>query len=157
MATFLVCSALYSSVKAGKHRAYRTSTLPGRTSSQGSLNADRDEYDHWLSNPDAKNDALVTGPLQYWWERRDDYPRLSRMALDLLSTPPMSAECERLFSVTGQIMLPLRTRLEASTIGITQTLRSWVRNGLIEAADALVDVSEEVVDSIIWDGEEERS
>lgn len=52
---------------------------------------------------------------------------------------------------------PLQTRLEASTIGITQTLRSWVRNGLIEAADALVDVSEEVVNSIIWDGEEESS
>lgn len=74
-----------------RHRAYRTSTLPGRTSSQGSLNADRDEYDHWLSNPDAKNDPLVIEPLQYWWERRDDYPRLSRMALDLLSIPPMSA------------------------------------------------------------------
>lgn len=140
-----------------RHRAYRTSTLPGRTSSQGSLNADRDEYDHWLSNPDAKIDPLVTDPLQYWWERREDYPRLSRMALDLLSNPPMSAECERLFSFTGQMVSPLRTRLEASTIGITQTLRSWVRNGLIEAADALVDVSGEVVNSIIWDGEEEGS
>ena len=47
--------------------------------------------------------------------------------------------------------------MEASTIGITQTLGYWVRNGLIEAADALVDVSEEVVDSIMWDGAEESS
>uniref|UniRef100_A0A0D2XRS9 HAT C-terminal dimerisation domain-containing protein n=1 Tax=Fusarium oxysporum (strain Fo5176) TaxID=660025 RepID=A0A0D2XRS9_FUSOF len=39
------------------------------------------------------------------------------MALDLLSVPPMSAECERLFSVAGQMVSPLRTRLEASTIG----------------------------------------
>jgi hypothetical protein len=137
-----------------RHRAYRTLTLPGRSSSQGSLNSDRDEYDHWLSNPDARNDPLVTDPLQYWWEKRDDYPRLSRMALDLLSIPPMSAECERLSSVTGQMVSPLRTRLEASTIGITQTLRSWVRNGLIEAADSLVDVSGEAVNSIIWDDEE---
>lgn len=79
------------------------------------------------------------------------------MALDLLSIPPMSAECKRLFSVTGQMVSPLRTRLEASTIGITQTLRSWVRNRLIEAVDALVDVLGEVVNSIIWDGEEEGS
>ncbi|KAM0664433.1 hypothetical protein ACQRIU_007015 [Beauveria bassiana] len=46
-----------------RHRAYRTSTLPGGTgSSQGSLLAGRDEYDHWLSHPDPKNDALVTDP-----------------------------------------------------------------------------------------------
>ncbi|PWI64602.1 hypothetical protein PCL_09496 [Purpureocillium lilacinum] len=138
-----------------RHRAYRTSMLPGKASScQGSLNADHDEYDHWLSNPDPKNDPLVTDPLRYWWEKRNDYPRLSRMALDLLPIPPISAECERLFSVTGQMVSPLRTRLEASTIGITQTLRSWVRNGLIEAADTFIDVSGEVGNSIIWVGEE---
>jgi hypothetical protein len=70
------------------------------------------------------------------------------MAFDLLSIP-MSAECERLFSVSGQMVSPLRTRLEASTIGITQTLRSWVRSGLIEAADSLIDVSGEGESSII--------
>ena len=140
-----------------RHRAYRTSTLPGRTcSAQGSMNAAHDEYDHWLSHPDAKNDAMVTDPVQYWWGKRNEYPRLSRMALDLLSIPPMSAECERLFSVSGQMVSPLRTRLEASTIGITQTLRSWVRSGLIEAADSLIDVSEEVKTSIIK-GEEDDS
>ena len=76
------------------------------------------------------------------------------MALDLLSIPPMSAECERLFSVAGQMVSPLRTRLEASTIGVTQTVRSWVRSGLIEAADTLIDVSEEVGNSIIVEGED---
>ncbi|RFN53926.1 restless-like transposase, partial [Fusarium flagelliforme] len=89
------------------------------------------------------------------WERRKDYPRLSRMALDLLSVPPMSAECERLFSVAGQMVSPLRTRLEASTIGMTQTLRSWARNGLMDAVDTLVDVSDEVGSSIIWETEED--
>ena len=116
---------------------------------------DYDEYDHWLSSPDVKNDPLVTDPIQYWWERRKDYPRLSQMALDLLSVPPMSAECERLFSVAGQMVSPLRTRLEASTIGITQTLRSWVRNGLIDAADTLIDVSGEIGESIIWQVEKD--
>jgi len=77
------------------------------------------------------------------------------MALDLLSVPPMSAECERLFSVAGQMVSPLRTRLEASTIGMTQTLKSWVRNGLIDVVDTFVDVSDDVGSSIIWETEED--
>jgi hypothetical protein len=79
------------------------------------------------------------------------------MALDLLSIPPMSAECERLFSVAGQKVSPLRTRLEANTgtIGVTQTLRPWVRNGLINDVDTLIDVSREVANSIIWKPDED--
>ena len=73
-----------------------------------------------------------------------DYPRLSPMALDSLSIPSMSAECKCHFSVAGQMALPLRTRLEAGTIGITQTLRSCVRNGLVDAEDKLIDVSEDM-------------
>lgn len=139
-----------------RHRAQRTSLMAGNSSSsQSALIGGHDEYDHWLSNPDAKNDPLITNPFQYWWERRNDYPRLSRMALDLLSIPPMSAECERLFSVAGQMVSPLRTRLEASTIGVTQTLRSWVRNGLINAVDTLIDVSGEAANSIIWKADED--
>jgi hypothetical protein len=38
---------------------------------------------------------------------------------------------------------------------MTQTLRSWVRNGLIDAVDTLVDVSDEVGSSIIWETEED--
>jgi hypothetical protein len=107
-----------------RHRACRTSSLPDETAClKGSWDGDYDEYDHGLRNPDAKHDPLVTDPLRYWWEKRKDYPRLSRMALDVLSIPPMSAACGRLFSVAGQMVSPLRTRLEASTIGITQTLR----------------------------------
>ncbi|KAM5529192.1 hAT family dimerization domain protein [Fusarium oxysporum f. sp. phaseoli] len=49
------------------------------------------------------------------------------MALDVLSIPPMSAECERLFSIAGKMVSPLRTRLEASTVGITQILRPRTR------------------------------
>ncbi|KAM5529798.1 hAT family dimerization domain protein [Fusarium oxysporum f. sp. phaseoli] len=138
-----------------RHLACRTSSLPDETAClKGSWDGDYDEYDHWLRNPDAKHDPLVTDPLRYWWEKRKDYPRLSRMALDVLSIPPMSAECERLFSVAGQMVSPLGTRLEASTIGMTQTLRSWVRSGLIEAGDALIDVSEETANSIKWQSRE---
>src|ERR1700756_104785 len=54
------------------------------------------------------------------------------MAVEILSVQPMSAECERLFSSSGLMVSPLRTRLEATTIGIAQTLRSWLKAGLIK-------------------------
>jgi hypothetical protein len=76
-----------------------------------------DEYDQWLRNVD-DSDALVTDPYEYWHARRLKYPRLSRMALDLLTVAPMSAECERLFSVAGQMVTRLRKQLDASTIGL---------------------------------------
>jgi hypothetical protein len=77
------------------------------------------------------------------------------MTLGLLSIPPMSVECERLFSVAGQMLSPLRTRLDVSTIGMAQTLRSWVRNGLVDAVGSLIDVSEELGSSVIWEAEED--
>ena len=49
-----------------------------------------------------------------------EYPNLSRMASDLLSTgiPTMSAETERSFSSAGKMVSPLRTRLDRHTIGM---------------------------------------
>jgi len=81
---------------------------------------------------------LVTDPYEYWHIRRLKYPRLSRMALDLLTVPPMSAECERLFSTTGRMVTKSRKRLDASTIGLCQTLRSWLRAGLIGSLDRIL-------------------
>jgi hypothetical protein len=63
------------------------------------------------------------------------------MAIDVLSAMPMSADCERLFSATGLMVSPLRSRLEASTIGITQKLRSWSRAGLVNSKDPMVAVA----------------
>ncbi|KAM3536991.1 hypothetical protein ARSEF1564_010088 [Beauveria bassiana] len=66
-----------------RHRALRTSTLPcGTCPGKTPLDAELDEYDQWLLSPDLKHDPLVSDPVQYWWERREDYPRLSQMALD---------------------------------------------------------------------------
>ncbi|KAM5529795.1 hAT family dimerization domain protein [Fusarium oxysporum f. sp. phaseoli] len=80
-------------------------------SSVGGL--DLDEYEQWQRDIDDA-DASVTDPYEYWHIRRLKYPRLSRMALDLLTVPPMSAECERLFSTTGRMVTKSRNRLDAS-------------------------------------------
>jgi hypothetical protein len=60
------------------------------------------------------------------------------MALDVMTVPAMSSECERLFSATGLMVTPLRSRLDASTIWLIQTLRSWLRAGLIEEGDSIL-------------------
>ncbi|ODQ76017.1 hypothetical protein LIPSTDRAFT_68737, partial [Lipomyces starkeyi NRRL Y-11557] len=54
------------------------------------------------------------------------------MALDVLSVAPMSADVERLFSSCRGLLDPSRNRIEANTIGIVQTLRSWQNAGIIQ-------------------------
>lgn len=104
------------------------------TEGDDSLEPFEDEYQHWISNHES-GDAQVRDPLDYWHQKRFKYPRLSRMALDFLTIPPMSAECERLFSAAGRMVTPLRSRLDAQVIGTCQVLRSWLRAGIIRDLD----------------------
>lgn len=46
----------------------------------------RDEYAEWVATADP-GDCLVDNPIQYWLLRRRQYPRLSRMAIDLFQFP----------------------------------------------------------------------
>ena len=69
------------------------------------------------------------------------------MALHILSVAPMSTKVERLFRLLilrrRANACPDRSRLEANTIGITQTLRSWLRGGYINTEDMLVNVPDD--------------
>ncbi|KAM4066195.1 hypothetical protein HRG_012061 [Hirsutella rhossiliensis] len=69
--------------------------------------------------------------INYWKLKEATYPRLARMAFDMLSVPPMSAECERAFSFAGLMVTRLRRRLEVKTISAAQSIRSWLNAGLI--------------------------
>jgi hypothetical protein len=98
-----------------------------------------DEYDRWLLDVSV-NDKEVTDPLEYWRSKAKDYPRLSKMALDVMTVPAMSAECERLFSAVGLMITAIRNRLDASTVGLVQILRSWLKAGIIDRLeDVLLD------------------
>ena len=106
-----------------------------------------DEYADWQKDR-RDSDADVVDPFGYWHNKRSVYPRLAQMALDVLSAVPMSTEVERLFSATGQMVPPNRSRLEANTIGITQTVRSWLRAGYIDSEDMLINVPDDDEDAI---------
>jgi hypothetical protein len=95
-----------------------------------------DEYERWQQLTDT-TDTEVENPLEYWYTKKYEYPRLAQMGVEILSIPAMSAECERLFS-SGGLMVTLRSQLEASTIGLAQPLRSWLKAGVIQ--DSVMDV-----------------
>jgi non-ribosomal peptide synthetase component F len=66
-------------------------------------------------------------PLEWWGARREEYPRLSKMAFDLLSIPLMSAECERVFSVTKRFIPSDRNRLKDDVIEAMSCLKHWYK------------------------------
>jgi hypothetical protein len=93
----------------------------------------RDEYAEWVAVTDP-GDKSVDDPIQYWLLRKKQYPRLSRMALDLFSIPAMSSEPERIFSLTGQMITPQRSCLLADIIGAAQCISSWEKSGVVQIA-----------------------
>lgn len=57
--------------------------------------------DNWASFIEADPTEISTKTALKWWcqkQQRARYPRLSLMAIDILSVPAMSAEAERVFS-----------------------------------------------------------
>ena len=107
-----------------------------------------DEFERWLST---KNDVYSkhNNPLEYWSVKRFEYPRVARMAIDVLSIPAMAADCERTFSSAGSMVSPNRHRLDASTIAVTQTVRSWLRAGLLEGYDGLLkEMGDDMVEAV---------
>ncbi|RYP70591.1 hypothetical protein DL769_004913 [Monosporascus sp. CRB-8-3] len=96
-----------------------------------------DEYEAWQVTP-RDSGVEVDDPLAYWHARRFRYPRLSQMALDVLTVQSISAECERLFSAASQMTTPLRSQLDSLIIGMSQVLRSWFGAGIITDLDPVL-------------------
>ena len=65
-----------------------------------------------------------------WWlepTQQKNYPNLSRMALDVLSIPAMSADPERLFSGAKITISNRRNRLGILTVEALECLKSWLK------------------------------
>ena len=80
-----------------------------------------DEYDEYLKIRAAKCEE----PLAWWAGRREEWPNLFRMAMDILSIPLMSSECERIFSSAGWTLSDRRSGLKEDIIEATTCLRGW--------------------------------
>ena len=80
-----------------------------------------DEYKEYLKIPAAPCER----PLSWWQSRYDDWPNLTRIALDVLLIPLMSAECERIFSAAGYLINRRRSHLKENIIKASTCLRTW--------------------------------
>ena len=92
-----------------------------------------DDYNWYISQSQVpKHVGEDFNPIQWWQSMRKQRPRLSRMALDLLSIPAMSAKAERIFSHGGNIIRPNRASLKPNTVAAVICLKQWDSEGVIE-------------------------
>jgi hypothetical protein len=97
----------------------------------GDDNNNLDEFERWhRSEPRAaKGSDAANNPIKYWVGLRDSYPNLSKLALDVLSIPASSCECERLFSELGDMLEPRRQGLSPELLAGIQCARCWMKAG----------------------------
>ena len=53
------------------------------------------------------------------------YPNLARLAIDMMTVPASSCECERLFSELGDLLEPRRRKIGSQLLAAIQCVRSW--------------------------------
>lgn len=91
--------------------------------------AGQDEYEDYI----AENTIPIHCTALSWWlmsGQKERWPRLSKMAIDILSIPAMSAEPERVFSGARRTISWERMQLGEETIERVECLKSWMRTDL---------------------------
>jgi hypothetical protein len=90
----------------------------------------QDEYTDYISGELYETES----PLSWWCEdqQRKRWPRLSSMAIDILSMPAMSDEPERVFSGARRTISWDRAQLGARAIETGECLKHWKRSGILE-------------------------
>ena len=100
---------------------------------QASRPASQDEYKDYNSGEPyelGKGISALT-----WWcndTRRQRYPRLSHMAIDILLIPAMSDEPERVFSGARRTISWERGQLGTETIEMIECLKHWKKSRILD-------------------------
>jgi hypothetical protein len=95
-------------------------------------------------------------PLAWWCEsiQRALYPRLSRMAIAILSIPAESAEPERVFSGGRRTCSWDRLRLKCNTIEMIECVGNWIHEGFVKESQLSAVLKAEKLDLAEEDKEE---
>ena len=77
------------------------------------------------------------------------YPNLARMAIDVLSIPASSSDCERCFSELGDLLEPRRRKIGPELLTALHCIRLWA-NRKVEAAtsSSIAGVTDELIDEL---------
>lgn len=92
-----------------------------------------DEYEQYLQEEviEFNTSKITESALDYWRTVESRWPNLTRMALDALSIPAMSAECERCFSSSGNMITDNRNSLQPESIEACECQRHWLMHDLV--------------------------
>jgi hypothetical protein len=84
-----------------------------------------DEYTRYC----AEDVEWTDDPIAWWLQpvQQVKYPNLSKMAINVLSIPAMSADVERLFSSAGLTLLDRRNRMGTELLEALECLKSWLK------------------------------
>ena len=111
------------------------------------------QFDQWMQSQDRhmmeEDDELAAymrqgpirrenlNPILWWKDHQEEYPRLSKFALDILAIPAMSADPERTFSVTKLTVSSQRHGLSPEMLEEIQCLRNWLCHQAITVGEAV--------------------
>ncbi|KJZ70150.1 hypothetical protein HIM_10457 [Hirsutella minnesotensis 3608] len=94
----------------------------------------QDEYEDYIScDP---YDITPTTALSWWLQeqQRKRWPKLSQMAIDILSMPAMSDEPERVFSGARRTISWERAQLDANQVEKGECLKHWLKSDILKGA-----------------------
>jgi hypothetical protein len=86
-------------------------------------------------------------PIPYWVAKKNIWPELAAVALDIYSVPAMSDEPERIFSQTGRILAPRRRSLRSKSMEQLMCMKSWLKQGAARLDGSLFERAVVMIDS----------
>ena len=90
-----------------------------------------DEYEVWKRQPTLDEDnPLPLNPVQYRQLQAQQYPVLSKFAINILSILASTKDYERTFSELGDMLGTRRLQMKPELIAALQCLKSWKRVGI---------------------------
>jgi hypothetical protein len=109
---------------------------------------DLDQLQLYEMKPHTEDYLAFDSTIPYWLNKRAIWPQLAQMALDIYSTPAMSDEPERVFSVAGHVLAPSRRCLTSEAMQWLLCLRSWQNSDIIALDQRLLRAAVITVDSL---------
>jgi hypothetical protein len=93
----------------------------------------QDEFENYINESPIPLDSS-TKSLQWWSHplQRTRYPRLSQLAVEILSIPGMSDKPERVFSGTRRRVPWDRTKTSARILEASECAKDWADQGILE-------------------------
>jgi hypothetical protein len=99
-----------------------------------------DEFECWKKYEPkwTKEQYLEKGnPVKYWIKLWQKYPNLAQFAIDIMTIPASSCDCEQMFSKLGNLLEPKRWAIGSELLAAVQLVRLWSKAEFNQPLDGL--------------------